>query len=482
MRQLFCRKVTNFGGNVSFTPKNCYSPKTDKEVLEILDRHADGHIRASGSLHSWSSAVVSKDVLIDLHAIDRVRVSTGTKGEVFAEVGAGCTLDRLLDVLSKSKVTLPTLGAVKLQTISGAISTATHGSGRSSLSHYIEEMRVAAYDKTTGKAKIYTWKNGDPELIAARCAVGCTGVILSVKFRCVPDYCVEENVRVYDTIKEVLAREQSFPLQQAVLLPYSWKYFSFERRVTDEEQGFLKRTFWKVYDFVTFQFLAHFMLKATLFLSSVLDNKSLIPLYYTKIVPPVLRTSHTFVNKSEDALTLHTSHHDMFKHLEMELFIPERNIERADSIIRAITSAFADSKSALPEDLVQSLREIDMYDDVMAHRGSYQHHYPFFFRSVLPDEALISMSSGGKYYSVSFFTYLAPDARKEFYEYAECIARCITQLCDARLHWGKYFPLSHAEIQRLYPSLDEFRQICKLVDPRATFQNDFTRVILGFGN
>ncbi|MEZ6134963.1 MAG: hypothetical protein R3C53_08650 [Pirellulaceae bacterium] len=56
------------------------------------------------------------------------------------------------------------------QTIAGAISTGTHGSGRHSLSHYVIGVRVARYDPQTGDAVIVDITDGD-ELRAARCSL-----------------------------------------------------------------------------------------------------------------------------------------------------------------------------------------------------------------------------------------------------------------------------------------------------------------------
>ena len=64
------------------------------------------------------------------------------------------------------------------QTVAGAISTGTHGSGKNSLSHYVEGLRLAAYDEKTGRARIFEITEG-PELSVARCSLGCMGVIVS---------------------------------------------------------------------------------------------------------------------------------------------------------------------------------------------------------------------------------------------------------------------------------------------------------------
>lgn len=469
--------MTNFGGEVSFRPKSIFAPKTEEDLLGILDSNRGDQIRAIGSLHSWNKGMVSSDVLIDLSNFDGVRLEKDSSGNVIAEVGGGCTLAHLISELEKSNVTLPTLGAIERQTISGAISTGTHGSGKSSLSNYMEELRIAAYDES-GKAVMRTVRGGK-ELQAARCSVGCMGVIVSAKFRTLPEYWIEEKDSFYTNIGDVLSKEKEFPQQEFLLIPYDWRYFSFQRRETEKHESLIKRKLVNFFDFLTFELGTHLLLKAVLFLSSLLDSMKLIPGFYTSIVPAFL-SPKTYVNKSSDALTLHTLHHYLFRHLEMELFVPEENIVLADRLIRDLTMSFADKTSVLPDDTAQALEGIGMFHYVTDHRGYYQHHYPFFFRSVSSDDTLISMTSGGKRYSISFFTYLSPEKREHYYEFAECMAYCLTELCDARLHWGKYYPLSNEQTSHLYPHIEEFRRISSSYDPQGNFQNDFTRRTIGF--
>ncbi|MFL5047547.1 MAG: D-arabinono-1,4-lactone oxidase, partial [Xanthobacteraceae bacterium] len=113
---------------------------------------------------------------------------------------------------------------------------------------------------------------------------------------------------------------------------------------------------------------------------------------------------------------------------------------------------------------------------------TYVQHYPFFFRRILRDETLISMTSGATepFYSISVFTYLPPEKRQHYYAFCTWLARCMTALFAARLHWGKHFPLGVAEIEPLYPGLERFRQLCRATDPNGVFRNDYTKRVLGF--
>ena len=173
----------NFGGNIQLTPNTAYTPATEQEVLEILDRHHGQRIRCVGRLHSWSRAVECDDVLLDLRLLNQVQPMS--EGELrLVSVGAGCQLKRLLSELARSRQwTLPSLGLITEQSVAGAISTGTHGSGRNSLSQYVVSVRIAHYDSTTGRATITEISDGEA-LRAARCSLGCLGVILSVKMLC----------------------------------------------------------------------------------------------------------------------------------------------------------------------------------------------------------------------------------------------------------------------------------------------------------
>lgn len=81
-----------------------------------------------------------------------VEVHRADGAVVAVTAGAGCRMKHLLQTLHRrTDATLPSVGLITEQTVAGVISTATHGSGRHSLSHYVEQLRVAAYDPATGR-------------------------------------------------------------------------------------------------------------------------------------------------------------------------------------------------------------------------------------------------------------------------------------------------------------------------------------------
>jgi FAD/FMN-containing dehydrogenase len=237
----------------------------------------------------------------------------------------------------------------------------------------------------------------------------------------------------------------------------------------------------RLYDFLNVELALHSLLKLLIQLFSRKGEVSSVLVWFYKSFVPRAMRQPTIINDAEHALTLHTSHHYYFRHVEMEVFVPKSRVAEAVKAIRFVTSVFAGIDDRVNDTISDALKGTELYDEVMRNKGKYTHHYPFFFRHILPDDALISMTAGSEsYYSVSFFTYLASDKREGFWEYTRVMAFALTRLYGARLHWGKHFPLKHGDIAHLYPNLPAFRRICKQVDPNGVFVNTYAREVMGF--
>lgn len=468
-----CRQ-TNFGGNQTWLSR-CYQPSSEQEVLEILQRHRQGNIRPVAARHSWSDIAACSDISLDMALFSQVQL-VETDGEQVVRVGAGCRLQELLDWLNaNSDQTLPTLGAIKRQSIAGAISTGTHGSGRQSLSHFVVGIRLAAYDPITGRPKVFAYRDGD-ELKAARCALGCMGVILSVDLRTIPNYKVAETVVRHQRLEQVLSRYQDCPLTQFILIPYVWDYVAFERRpledsrVSPRERS--KAQLFRLYNTLWVDVFFHLSLKGTLRIGSWAVKS------FLKLAPQILLKGAQRVDTAEKVLTM--GHH-YFRHEEMEMFVVASRLQEAVDVLRCATEVFAGQDKPIPVAIELKLRALGLYDELLRNRGAYTQHYPFFFRRLLPEDALISMASSTEEpsYSISVFTYNKPSKRTPYYTFCNWLARCMASLAGARLHWGKHFPLGVAETARAYPNLETFKQICRNTDPEGVFRNDYTERVLG---
>jgi FAD/FMN-containing dehydrogenase len=464
---LTTRRIKNFGRNVEFQPTEVYAPQTEHELLLIMARCQGRRIRAVGRLHSWSEAVVADEVMVDLRHLDQVQVEKrGDKR--WLTVGAGCQIKRLLAELERQDAgTSPSLGLVTEQTIAGAISTATHGSGRHSMSHYVEEVRVAIYDPDSGQPVIRAIRDG-PELRAARCSLGAMGVIVSVSFWCRPQYNIEEHFRRYGTLDEVLAEEDDYPLQQFYLMPWDWSYVVQQRRETAAQRGGWP-TLYRWYFFLTFDIGLHLMI---LTLVRVLRSSRAIRIFFRHLAPQLIVQDWRVVDRSDRMLVME---HELFCHVEMELFVRRSLIPQALETVISLLKHFDGDSAGLGVAAREALKSHGLLPEVDRLVGSYTHHYPICIRRVLPDDALISMTGGmdEPSYAVSLISYALPHRRSSFFAMAAALGKALAAMFDGRPHWGKICPLSPGNLDRLYPKLAQFSRICTAYDSNGAFTNDW---------
>jgi FAD/FMN-containing dehydrogenase len=467
-----CVSVENFGRNIAFQPAVYLVPSDEDGVLAMVKEHAGRTIRAIGSLHSWSDAAVSDDVLLDLRRLDSVRV-VRRGDELWAAVGAGCQIKRLLAELDRqANATLPSLGLITEQTIAGAISTGTHGSGKHSMSHYVDEIRLATFDRQTGEPIIKTISEGE-ELRAARCSLGCMGVILTVKIRARPQYQIEEHFRGYSELDDVLSAEEHYPLQQFYLIPWSWRYLAQHRRELQAPRSRLAGLY-RLYWFLTIDLGLHV---AILFLVRWLRSGRVTRFSLRHVLTRFVIRGWRVVDKSQRQLVME---HEMFRHIEIEIFVRRSKLAETLRFVRDVLECLADRHQTPSEETREALAKIQMSEQLDELAGSYVHHYPICVRRVLPDDTLISMASGpdAASYAISFISYARPADRAGFLAFARFLALSAARLFAARPHWGKVCPLDAETIAQLYEGLSRFRAICQETDPSGRFRNRWTAKVL----
>ena len=467
------RKITNYGGNQGWY-SSYYTPASEAELLDIVARHSGVTIRAIGSGHSWSDTAANSDIALDMSAFNSV-TTVKLNGNDLVRVGAGCRLQDLLDRLhAATDRTLPTLGAIKKQTVSGAISTGTHGSGKQSLSHFVAALRAVVFDPATGRPVIREFTEG-PELLAARCGLGCVGIILSVDFHTVPKYLVAETVRFYPGVEQIMAAFAEHPLSNFVISPYGWNHSVFERKPVESKRQSLasaiKARFFRLYSLILLDVVFHIGINASRMIGPWAIKA------YLKLAP------HTLIKNCErvdDAEQILTSHHYLFRHEEMEIFVHESQLATAIRFLRASIETFAEVDSAFPGEFLPALAAAGLEQELTAKRGSYTHHYPLFCRRILPEDTLISMTASAPepMYSISIFTYDRPGRRDAYYAFCSFLAHALRHLVGAKLHWGKHFPFEYADIAPLYPQLEEFRAVCIAHDPNGVLRNGYTKRVL----
>ncbi len=158
---------------------------------------------------------MSDDVLLDLRQA-RLRAHRATRDQVWAIICAGCQIKLPAQLERQSNVTLPSLAHHRANHRRSDL-TGTHGSGKASMSHYIER---SGWRRTTidREPVVKTIADGD-ELRPARCSLGCLGVILSASFRTLPLSMIEEHFRGYTDFDDVLTAESNIHYNSSISSP-----------------------------------------------------------------------------------------------------------------------------------------------------------------------------------------------------------------------------------------------------------------------
>src|SRR5262249_55469337 len=121
--------IWNWSHTASCEPARVLRPSNEEDIRAIL---ADAHrahrtVKVVGARHSPGDVFCTEGDLVDLTRLNRVLSFDCT--ERILEVEAGTRLSAINEYLRAQGFALPNLGSISDQTISGAISTGTHGTG-----------------------------------------------------------------------------------------------------------------------------------------------------------------------------------------------------------------------------------------------------------------------------------------------------------------------------------------------------------------
>lgn len=159
-------------------------------------------VKATGSGHSFTDIACTTGVQVRLSRYRRVLACDLDAGTV--TVQAGITIAELSRELARRGLALENVGDIGYQTIAGAISTGTHGTGLrfGGLATQVAGLELVSGDGTVVRCS----PEENPSVFAAaRLGLGALGVISSVTLRCRPAFnlrAVEEPLE----LAEVLAR------------------------------------------------------------------------------------------------------------------------------------------------------------------------------------------------------------------------------------------------------------------------------------
>ncbi len=384
-------------------------------------------VKVAGSGHSFTDIACTDGVMIDMTAMRRVLAVDGNE----VTVEAGITLHDLGEELRSRGLAMENQGDVDPQTLAGAISTATHGTGAGygNLSSQVTGVRLV-----DGTGEVRDIRDGD-ELRAARVSLGALGAISAVTLRCVPAFTIhrlDEPRPLDDLLPRLDELVDSHDHWEAFVMPYTRRALTLTSERTDREPRPRGR--------------------AGAFMQDVVLENAVLGAFcrtgraFPRLIPSLNRALAGLMSGSEhlDASNRVYANTRLVRFTEMEYAIPREHAAEALERVLALIE-----RRRLPIG------------------------FPIEFRVTAPDDALLSTAHGRPTAYIAVHQYVG----MEFETYFRAVEAIMDEY-GGRPHWGKRHYQTAATLRPRYPDWDRFTEIRDRLDPERRFENDYLRRVL----
>jgi len=426
----------NWAGDQRCEPAALERPGSVGEIVAALERAttAGQRVRVAGSGHSFTDAACTDGRLLSLERMNRVLDVDRASGRVRVE--GGIRIHELSAALAAHALAFENLGDIDVQTIAGAISTATHGTGARlrNLSAQIESLELVL---ANGSALTVSATDADPTAyLAARVGVGSLGVIAAVTLRAVPAFTLR-GVDAPGPLGETLDR-----LEQA-----------------GEEND-------------------HFELFVFPHCDTALTRTN------NRVEEPPRPRSRLSAYANDVLLTNRAFHAFCLAGRAFPRWIPQLNrsvtrlagsstrVDRSDRIFASPRLVrFTEMEYALPrEHTAVAVRRVM---ELIPRRG-FHVPFPIEVRLVAEDDALLSPAHGRPtgYVAVHMFKGMAWEP------YFRAVETIMDEY-DGRPHWGKRHFQTAETLRARYPRWDDFQAVRARLDPEGRFGNAYSDRVLG---
>src|SRR3954452_24255671 len=425
----------NWAGDQSCRPARIVRPANRDELSEAVAAAAAAgeKVRVAASGHSFTEAALTEGTMVRLEALSGIL--DADRGSGMVRVGGGKVLADLHEQLAGLGLAMENLGDIDRQTIAGAISTGTHGTGAGlrNISAQVEGLELVLGDGSVRHLDAAT----DPELLrAARVGVGELGAISAVTLRCVAAFTLlrvdapHPREEVLDSFSARAVTHEHFEL---FTFPYSDLALVLERNRTEEPPRPRGRAGSYLNDIV----LEHWALEAL----SVTGKA--IP----RLIPALSRLAGRLASGSRTS------------DRSDRVFVNERRVR------------FTEMEYALPrEHGPEAARRVVEW--VRANR--YPVFFPIEMRVSAGDDASLSPAHERDTAYIAVHQYRGMEW-SPYFEGAEAIMDDY----GGRPHWGKRHSQTAATLAERYPAWEEFQRARDTLDPGRVFTNDYTQRVLG---
>jgi L-gulonolactone oxidase len=425
----------NWAGNQQCAPVAHDRPSSEADICALVkDAAANGErVKAVGAGHSFTGIACTDGRLVDLR--DHNRLLSHDRETHQVTVQAGITLADLCDELELRGLALENMGDIAYQSIAGATSTATHGTGKAfgNLSSRVVGLRMVTADGSTldcsadENADIYA---------AARVGLGALGIVSTVTLQCVPAFrvhAVEEPMPVDDVLGDFDGFMSSTDHVEFYWVPHT--RWALTKRNTRTDEPAQPRP--RVRQFFDDMLVPNLAFGAICRVGRRFPRA--IP-RMAKLAPSSGRIEYT--DRSDKVFTSPR----MVRFYEMEYAIPAEAVPDALNRVRRLVETIGVPIS-----------------------------FPVEVRVTAPDDIALSTASARPTGYIAVHVYQGTRAYDQYFTGVEAIMNDY----EGRPHWGKLHYQTAETLAPRYPRWDEFQAVRQRLDPDGRFTNPYLDRVLG---
>jgi L-gulonolactone oxidase len=425
---------SNWARNQTAHPIARHRPTSELELSTIVKQAAAERrtVKVVGSGHSFTDIAVTDDHLIDLADYNRV-LDVDVDARTVT-VQAGIRLEDLNRQLDLRGLAMPNLGDIAYQTVAGAVSTSTHGTGARlpGLAGQIVGLRLVLAD---GNAVDCSAAEEAELFYCARVGLGALGIVSTATLQVVPAFnlsVVEEPMHVDELLADLDARVDGNDHFEFFWVPHTrWALTKTNNRTTE---SLAPRSRWAAWtnDYL----LQNYAFGALCRIGR--RRPAWIP-RLARALPAAGRV--TYVDQSYRVFASPR----LVRFYEMEYAVPREAGAEALNRVRS----FVDDAGLLLS-------------------------FPVEVRFTAPDDIPLSTSTGRAscYIAVHVFEGM------EYRPYFEGVERIMDDY-GGRPHWGKLHFQDAASLAERYPQWQRFIAARDRVDPERRFSNLYLDRVLG---
>ena len=171
----------NFDRSVVCTPQRVIVVACEADVVAAVKEASEANrtLRAVGAGHSFQPLACG-DYMMNMDGLRRILFVNASHGTVVVE--SGIRLKTLNEALAGFGLAMPQLGLITEQSLAGAISTGTHGTGFAHAS--VGAMAVQSADIIAGNGSLVTLTGR--RLNISLVSLGAMGIVVRYTLKCVP--------------------------------------------------------------------------------------------------------------------------------------------------------------------------------------------------------------------------------------------------------------------------------------------------------